>query len=211
MLCITASTGLCRAVDSEPCFALGFGPRFAARLWPYLAVGSELCITASTGLCRAVGSEPRLVLGSGPRFAAGLRPYLVAGSVLCITASTESCRAVGSEPRLVLGSGLRFAASSEPRLVAGSEPHLAEDSEPCLAEDSEPRLAVGTESLWDLPCLGYQACCFSFRPIGVDLLLRPACLAKVCAYARLLEGEASVSVNTELVDVRASGVADVDA
>ena len=170
-LSITASTESCRAVDSEPCFVLGFGPRFAARLWPYLAVGSVLCITASTGLCRAVGSEPRLVLGSGPR----------------------------------------FAASSEPRLVAGSEPHLAEDSEPCLALGSEPRLAVGPELRWDLPCLGYQACCFSCRPIGVGLLLRPACLAKVCAYARLLEGEASVSVNTELVDVRAAGVANVDA
>ena len=139
--------------------------------------------------------------------------------MLCITANTELCRADGSEPRLVLGSGLRFVASSgprfvassEPRLVAGSGPHLAEGSEPCLALGSEPSLAVGSEPRWDLPCLGYQAYCFSCRPIGVGLLLRPAYLAKVCAYARLLEGEASVSVNTELVDVRAAGVANVDA
>ena len=30
-------------------------------------------------------------------------------------------------------------------------------------------------------------------------------------YARLLEGEASVSLDTELIDVRAAGVADIDA
>ena len=131
--------------------------------------------------------------------------------MLCITANTELCRADGSEPRWVLGSGLRVVASSGPRFVASSEPRLVAGSGPHLTEGSEPRLAVGPEPRWDLPCLGYQACCVSCRPIGVGLLLRPACLAKVCAYARLLEGEASVSVNTELVDVRAAGVANVDA
>ena len=87
--------------------------------------------------------------------------------MLCITANTELCRADGSEPRLVLGTGPRFVASSEPRLVAGSGPRFVASSEPCLALGSEPRLAVGSEPRWDLPCLGYQAYCFSYRPIGV--------------------------------------------
>ena len=137
-LSVTASTESCCAVGSKPCFALGFGPRFAAGLWPYLAVGSGPFL-------------PRLCTGHGPRFAARLWPYLAVCSGLSFTASTESCRAVGSEPRLVLGSGPRFVASSEP----------------CLALGSEPRLAVGPEPRWDLPCLGYQACCFNCRTIGV--------------------------------------------
>ena len=143
-----------------------------------------------------------------------LRPHKLShevGSGPCLATDFEPRFTLGSGLRFEAGSGPRFVASSEPRLVAGSGPHLAEGSEPCLALGSEPSLAVGSEPRWDLPCLGYQAYCFSCRPIGVGLLLRPAYLAKVCAYARLLEGEASVSVNTELVDVRAAGVANVDA
>ena len=72
---------------------------------------------------------------------------------------------------------------------------------------SEPNLKAGSCSLWDLPCLCYQAYSFIYRPICVSLLLlRPALYALV-----VLEDKASVSVNTELVDVRAAGVADIDA
>ena len=55
----------------------------------------------------------------------------------------------------------------------------------------------------------FKACCFSGRPDLADLqLLRPARFLKAALEAQwLLEGEASVSVDTEVINVAAAGIA----